>query len=192
MPSLLDYFPESKGDGLRVTWASEVNTKSRLAALLRGPTMVIEGDLSMASHSRYPVPTLGDLTLEEWLLEVAGARRGARLNFRSTEVVEPACRVLARLPVSSGFLGCTHEMTERMLALVKEYSLTQPVMFPMSAASLAASVPEVQRLLFHVPGSCLVVTPPAAGPGDLPAIRAAFPRAQVFYALPDHYLAAIT
>lgn len=33
--SLLDYFPEAKGDGLRVTWARGTNNKARLASALR-------------------------------------------------------------------------------------------------------------------------------------------------------------
>ncbi|GFY15220.1 uncharacterized protein TNCV_1570331 [Trichonephila clavipes] len=106
MPSsLLDYFPEAKGDGLRVTWARATNNKARLAAGLRNPAHLLEGDVSMSCNSRYPVPIMSpsasvpsDLTLEEWLQELLRYNnKGIQLDFQSTEVVEPACRVLARV-----------------------------------------------------------------------------------------------
>lgn len=112
-PSLVDYFPQAAGDGLKVVWEHAVNSRQRLAMALRGPGMVLEGDVSMGASGRYPVPVMahppvmagfsggngnGDLTLDEWLHELAhcGAPKGAKLDFKSTEVVEPACRILAR------------------------------------------------------------------------------------------------
>lgn len=67
--------------------------------------MMLEADVSMSCNSRYPVPIMAhppamtsDLTLDEWLLEVLRHNgKGIKLDFKSTEVVEPACRVLARV-----------------------------------------------------------------------------------------------
>lgn len=70
-----------------------------------GSASLVEGDVSMSCNSRYPIPIMSqsasvpsDLTLEEWLQEVLRYNnKGIQLDFQSTEVVEPACRVLARV-----------------------------------------------------------------------------------------------
>lgn len=103
-PTIVDYFPQAKGDGLNILWEHAVNSKSRLAGALRGPGMILEGDVSMGANGRYPVPVMAhppaiasDITLEEWLHEILMCgTKGVKLDFKSTEVVEPACRILAR------------------------------------------------------------------------------------------------
>ncbi|XP_022239977.1 protein FAM151B-like isoform X1 [Limulus polyphemus] len=254
--SLLEYFPETNGDGLNVSWAHAVNSKGRLAAALRSQVMVLEADISMSTNSRFPVPIMAhppaatsDITLEEWLHEAIPHNKGLKLDFKTTEVVEPACRVLARvaeqirgplilnadiLPgpnnpitppvdawtfltlcrtrfprsvISIGWttcsevvevmpggcikLGLTREQIDKMISLVKEYSLMQPVMFPVWVAHLKYSVPEVQRLLFQVPSSSLMAWCHKGDPvtlEDLLMIRKAFHVSQVFYDLPDDFL----
>lgn len=46
--------------------------------------------------------------------------------------------------------GYTREMVDQMASLVKEYSLLQPVTFPVNGSLLKQSVGELQRLLFQV------------------------------------------
>lgn len=102
---LLDHFPQTNGDGLRLTWFHEANSRSRLSAALMSDEMMVAGDISLAEMSRYPVPIMArpplgvsDLTLENWLHELTQTqpRRGIKLTFTSTRTVEPAFRVLAR------------------------------------------------------------------------------------------------
>ncbi|XP_076347116.1 protein FAM151B-like isoform X2 [Tachypleus tridentatus] len=253
--NLLDYFPEAKGDGLNVSWAYEVNNRERLSVALRSGVMMLEADVSMPNKSRYPVPVMGrssaddnDLTLEEWLQEVLRLNnKGIRLIFLSTEVVEPACRTLARVadqlrgplvldaeilsgialtsPVDAWtFLtlcrtrfphstisiswtlypealevagdnynkpGYSLEMVERMVSLVKEYSLIQPLMFPMEASHLKYSIPEVQRLVFQVPNSSLMIQSErdnSVTMEDLVLFRKSFGASQTFYHLPEDVL----
>ena len=66
---------------------------------------MIEADVSLAETTRYPVPimahppnNISDLTLEDWLVEVVRSNcgKGIKLDFKTTRVVEPAFRVLAR------------------------------------------------------------------------------------------------
>lgn len=66
---------------------------------------MIEADVTLAETTRYPIPimahppmNMSDITLEDWLLEVvrADTGKGVKLDFKSTRVVEPAFRVLAR------------------------------------------------------------------------------------------------
>ena len=66
---------------------------------------MIEADVSLAETTRYPVPimahppiNISDITLEEWLVEVlkSHTNKGIKLDFKSTRVVEPAFRVLAK------------------------------------------------------------------------------------------------
>jgi len=54
---------------------------------------------------------------------------------------------LNELTVKTGY---TREMVDQMASLVKEYSLLQPVTFPINAALLKSSISELQRLLFQV------------------------------------------
>ncbi|GIX84253.1 uncharacterized protein CEXT_601941 [Caerostris extrusa] len=79
-----------------------------------------------------------------------------------------------------------------MVALVKEYTLMQPVMFPVHASLLKYSIPEMQRLLFQVPNSSLCVWSTKANPiesiDELLTIRKSFGMGQVFYKLPDEQL----
>ncbi|XP_076329794.1 protein FAM151B-like [Tachypleus tridentatus] len=218
--------------------------------------MILEADVCMCSSSRFPIPVMGqssnnnDLTLEEWLQDVLCLNnKGIKLNFRTTEVVEPACRVLARvadqlrgpiilnaeiLPGPSSALtppvdawtfltlcrtrfphstisiswtmypevmevqedicskpGYSLEMIDRLVALVKEYSLIQPLMFSMEGAHLKYSIPEVQRLLFQVPNSSLMIH---SERGDLLTVedlllfRQSFGATQTFYHLPEDLL----
>lgn len=66
---------------------------------------MIEADVTLAETSRYPVPIMAhppnntsDLTLEDFLVEIvrSNCAKGIKLDFKSTRVVEPAFRVLAR------------------------------------------------------------------------------------------------
>lgn len=70
-----------------------------------GDDLMIEADVSLAETSRYPVPIMAhppnnasDLTLEDFLIEIvrSNCAKGIKLDFKSTRVVEPAFRVLAR------------------------------------------------------------------------------------------------
>lgn len=47
-------------------------------------------------------------------------------------------------------LGYSREMIDQMASLVKEYSLLQPVTFPVNGSLLKFSIGELQRLLFQV------------------------------------------
>ena len=66
---------------------------------------MLSADVTLAETTRYPIPVMlapeaeaPPLPLEEWLLALARADsgKGFRLDFKSTRVVEPAFRVLAR------------------------------------------------------------------------------------------------
>jgi hypothetical protein len=67
--------------------------------------MMIQADVTLADNSRYPIPivatpplNMSDLTLEDFLLQIihSEGNKGIKLDFKSTKVVEPAFRVLAR------------------------------------------------------------------------------------------------
>jgi len=252
-PNLLDYFPGLNNDGLRVTWFHAANTRAKLHAALQGNEIMIEADVSLAESSRYPVPImahpptscLSDITLEDWLLEVirSETQKGIKLDFKSTRVVEPAFRVLARysdsirgplvlnadilagpnkpmLPpvdawtflmlcrtrfpnaiISIGWTtdhetlchkaGYNRDMVDHMASVVKEYSLLQPLTFPVNGALLKYSICEMQRLLFQTPNSTLTVWSHQEDPitvDDLLIIRKAFGTHQLFYDMPDSIL----
>lgn len=171
---------------------------------------MIQADVSLAENSKYPIPIMGssismsDLTLEDFLLQLIHSEtgKGIKLDFKSTKVVEPAFRVLARhydylkaplilnadilagenkqgaqavdswtflmlvrtrfpksicsigwcVDVNKNTLetGYSRNMVDQMLSIVKEYSLLQPITFPVNAALVKYSISELQRLLFQV------------------------------------------
>lgn len=49
-PNLLDYFPGLSGDGLGITWAHGVNSRSRLASALHGES-ILSVDLFVVSSA---------------------------------------------------------------------------------------------------------------------------------------------
>ena len=66
---------------------------------------MLEADVTLAETTRYPIPimahpplNMSDITLDDWLMEVLRSEtgKGIKLDFKSTRVVEPAFRVLAR------------------------------------------------------------------------------------------------
>ena len=178
---------------------------------------MIQADVSLADNSRYPIPimaqpplNMSDLTLEDFLLQLihSEGNKGIKLDFKSTKVVEPAFRVLARhadylkcplilnadilagenkqcaqpidawtflmlcrtrfpksiismgwcIDVNKSTLetGYSRNMVDQMLSIVKEYSLLQPITFPVNAALVKFnnSIAELQRLLFQVISFC--------------------------------------
>ena len=67
--------------------------------------VILAADVTLAETTRYPIPimahpplNMSDITLDDWLLEVLRSEsgKGIKLDFKSTRVVEPAFRVLAR------------------------------------------------------------------------------------------------
>jgi len=251
-PNILDYFPGLGGDGLRVSWAHAVNSRSKLNSALMGDDLVIEADVTLAETTRYPIPimahppmNMSDITLDDWLMEVVRSEtgKGIKLDFKSTRVVEPAFRVLARhsdflkgplvlnadvlsgpnnpsvtpidawtflmlcrtrFPkaiISIGWtthvdeistkIGYTRDMIDQMASLVKEYSLLQPVTFPVNGSLLRVSIGEVQRLLFQVPNSSLTVWSHRGDPlsvDDLIIFRKAFGLNQIMYDVPEELI----
>jgi hypothetical protein len=219
-----------------------------------GDELMLEADVTLAETTRYPIPimahpplNMSDITLEDWLLEVVRSEtnKGVKLDFKSTRVVEPAFRVLARhadflkgplllnadvlagpnkpsvTPVdawtflmlcrtrfpkaiiSIGWttevddaalkVGYSREMVDSMASLVKEYSLLQPVTFPVNCSLLKHSIGELQRLLFQVPNSTLTIWGHHGDPlmlEDLVVFRKAFGSNQLMYDLPEDILNA--
>jgi len=103
-PILLDYFPNAGNDGLNISWCHGVNSRSRLTHALQTDVSMIQADVTLADN-RYPIPILGqpplnmsDLTLEDFLLQLIHSETGKGIKFdmKSTKVVEPAFRVLAK------------------------------------------------------------------------------------------------
>ncbi|KAK7090003.1 uncharacterized protein [Littorina saxatilis] len=98
------------GDGLRVTWYSELNTRQRLERALATPCkdpLMLEGDVSDRSYDATKPEkeqlmmavtrdVIGDITLEDWLDEVIASRKGGiKLNFMAPDSLERALELLA-------------------------------------------------------------------------------------------------
>lgn len=134
------------------------------------------------------------LWAQKWSFKICNFRNVNYLFFvffPFVAVIWPLEHFLLSL-INLYFHRYTREYIDRMVALVKEYTLMQPVMFPVHASLLKYSIPEMQRLLFQVPNSSLCVWSTRANPiesiDELLAIRKSFNIGQVFYKLPDEQL----
>lgn len=100
----LEYFLSrglmKRRDAAEVSWSHAVNSRSRLAEALSGPTHMIEADIIMRGHDpkepimAHPPDTDSDITLREWLEEVKAHSKGIKLDFKSLEAVSPSLVLL--------------------------------------------------------------------------------------------------
>ncbi|XP_028269095.1 protein FAM151B [Parambassis ranga] len=100
----LEYFLSlgqmKKRDAAAVSWSHAVNSRSRLAEALSGPTHMIEADIIVRGHDAkvpimaHPPDTDSDITLREWLDGVKEHSKGIKLDFKSLEAVSPSLSLL--------------------------------------------------------------------------------------------------
>lgn len=99
----LEYFLSQnlikKRDAAEVRWLHAVNSRSRLAEALTGPTHMIEADIILRGHDQEPImahppDTDSDITLKEWLEGVKDYDKGIKLDFKSLEAVAPSVVLL--------------------------------------------------------------------------------------------------
>ncbi|KAM9360558.1 protein FAM151B [Symphorus nematophorus] len=100
----LDYFLSrsqiEKRDAAQLRWSHAVNSRSRLAEVLTGPTHMLEADIIMRGGDprepimAHPPDTDSDITLREWLEEVKEHDKGIKLDFKSLEAVSPSVALL--------------------------------------------------------------------------------------------------
>ncbi|KAM6930839.1 protein FAM151B [Xenentodon cancila] len=90
-------------DAAALTWAHAVNSRSRLAHALAGPTHMIEADIIMRGCDpkepimAHPPDTDSDITLREWLEGVKAHDMGIKLDFKSLEAVSPSLVLLEQV-----------------------------------------------------------------------------------------------
>uniref|UniRef100_G3NHS9 Menorin-like domain-containing protein n=2 Tax=Gasterosteus aculeatus aculeatus TaxID=481459 RepID=G3NHS9_GASAC len=99
----LRYFSLRHGrrrDAADVTWSHAVNSRSRLAEALTGPTHMMEADVIIRGADpkepimAHPPDTDSDITLKEWLEALGGSDKGVKLDFKSLEAVSPSVVLL--------------------------------------------------------------------------------------------------
>lgn len=87
-------------DAADVTWSHAVNSKTKLAEALEGPTLMLEADILMRGRDpkepimAHPPDTDSDISLREWLQEVKAHNKGIKLDFKSLEAVSPSMQLL--------------------------------------------------------------------------------------------------
>ncbi len=94
-----------------IAWAHAVNSQAKLAEFAaRADTHVLEGDISFLPDAggvmmAHPPETASDLAFEDWIERTAASGKGAKLDFKSPEAIEPCLAKLAdmrragRLPI---------------------------------------------------------------------------------------------
>ena len=88
-------------DAVQITWLHAVNSVKKLQEGLSGTAMMLEADVILRHNSDDEVPIMGhppdvdsDLTLAEFLKATIGSKKGIKLDFKSTAVVEPSLKIL--------------------------------------------------------------------------------------------------
>ncbi|RZC40440.1 protein FAM151B, partial [Asbolus verrucosus] len=113
-----DFFPDVNGNLTKITWAHAVNNKTRLANALNSTVMMLEADViyGKINGSGEEIPIMGhppanesDLSLEEFLKTTYNynkdknnnsARKGVKLDFKSTEVFKKSVDLIQNLYTS--------------------------------------------------------------------------------------------
>lgn len=106
---IIELWPEVEGDLTQVTWSHGTNSIEALTTALDDDTMMIEADVSMGfvvGHEDEIVPIMAhpptffsDLSLEDFMDRILEARnqglkKGVKLDFKSTEVLQEAFQTL--------------------------------------------------------------------------------------------------
>ncbi|TRY81224.1 hypothetical protein TCAL_10447 [Tigriopus californicus] len=106
---IVELWPEVEGDLTQVTWSHGTNSIAALTTALNDDTMMIEADVSLGfvlgQEDRivpimaHPPAFISDLSLEDFMDRVIQARnqgfkKGVKLDFKSTEVLQEAFRTL--------------------------------------------------------------------------------------------------
>lgn len=112
LPSPVDFFFEegSTLGSINVTWAHAVNSMQKLTDALTGEKMMIEADVLLGEVNgtkpaipimAHPPSNSSDLSFEDFLIGVINAvdeeetaKKGIKLDFKQTEVIEPALQIL--------------------------------------------------------------------------------------------------
>lgn len=97
MTDILKFFDVS--DASEVTWAHAVNSQEKLQEALAGEVMMIEADVLLRDDDGIPImahppSTDSDLSLVEFVKAVLATRKGIKLDFKTTAVVEPSLKIL--------------------------------------------------------------------------------------------------
>ncbi|XP_061624309.1 protein FAM151B isoform X2 [Phyllopteryx taeniolatus] len=99
---VVEYFQGriKKKDAAEVSWSHAVNSRSKLAEALQGPTHMIEADIIVRGHDPkepvmgHPPDTDSDITLREWLEGVKLHDKGIKLDFKSLEALSLSVALL--------------------------------------------------------------------------------------------------
>ncbi|XP_031829313.1 protein FAM151B isoform X2 [Nomia melanderi] len=131
------FFPEIEGNLTKVVWAHAVNSKALLDSALKNETvMMLEADVVLGKLKTsqkdeeipimaHPPATESDLSLKDFLLEVNGTKKGAKLDFKSLDAFN----------ASMAILKDTHNVTKQPVFLnadilpgpTEEANATKPV-----------------------------------------------------------------
>ncbi len=83
-----------------VGWVHGANNRAKLEAALIDPRVHwVEGDISLGDNDQvimaHPPATTSDLSFSDWLHAIVGAGKGAKLDFKTPDIVEP-CLIAAK------------------------------------------------------------------------------------------------
>ena len=87
-------------DGIQVTWAHAVNNRKYVEDSLKDEKiMYLEADVFIGLINKTPImahppKTTSDITLQEWLHLVFQSKKGAKLDFKETNALEPSMKLV--------------------------------------------------------------------------------------------------
>ncbi|XP_067087988.1 protein FAM151B [Osmerus mordax] len=90
-------------DAADVDWSHAANSRAKIAAALTGPAHMIEADVLMRGRDprepimAHPPETDSDITLHDWLKQVAASDKGIKLDFKSLQAVAPSMVLLQQV-----------------------------------------------------------------------------------------------
>ncbi|OXB62459.1 hypothetical protein ASZ78_014453 [Callipepla squamata] len=90
------------GDGAEIRWWHAANSRRRAREAARSAVHMVEADVLLRGSGgrdgepimAHPPETDSDITLREWLGEMAGTDKGVKLDFKSLDAVQPSLELL--------------------------------------------------------------------------------------------------
>lgn len=150
---------------------------------------------ALTNHNHTPNPKLladANRTQQQLLLKTATPPSSRQTTTTTTTTSNPMTQNTNLAKITNCY---SREMIDKMAAIVKEYSLTQPITFPVEAKLVRNSLAELQRLLYQVGASSSLTIVANASDlihvDDLIFIRNSFAPNQIMYDLPDCLASAL-
>ena len=115
MKRMIDFFEIEENDAGKVIWSHAVNSQQKLSTALADETMVLEADIIYVDTEPEPImahPPLqhSDITFSQWLNLSLTSGKALKLDFKTSNAIEPCLRLLRSMDDQVFCCYCFHQV----------------------------------------------------------------------------------